>query len=216
MPEGFFGPLYYVSLVVATLVAIIFHEISHGVVALWMGDRTARDAGRLSLNPIRHVHPVGTIILPGILILTAALGVGSGVVFGYAKPVPIDSSKLNNPRHQLLAISLAGPLTNVVLALIGGLLLRVVGVVESIALLQIALPWVLVNVFIAAFNLLPFPPLDGSEIMAWLLPGKARVAFRSAERFAMPVLLVLVLVFPRLFFGIVEPLATWLLGVVLA
>jgi Zn-dependent protease len=216
MPEGFFGPAYYVALAVAALVAIILHEISHGVVALWMGDRTARDAGRLSLNPIRHVDPVGTIILPGILIITAAVGVGSGVVFGYAKPVPIDSSKMRNPRHQLLAVSLAGPFTNLLLAVLGGLLLRAAGALQSVTLLQVALPWVLVNVFIAAFNLLPFPPLDGSEVVAWLLPERARATFRAAERFAMPILLVLLLVFPQFFFGIVGPLATWLLNVVVA
>ena len=216
MPEGFFGPAYYVSLAVAVVVAIILHEISHGVVALWFGDRTAREAGRLSLNPIRHVDPVGTIILPGILILMSVFGVGSGVVFGYAKPVPIDPSRLRSPRHQLLAISLAGPLTNILLAVVGGLLLRAAGSLQSIPLLQVAFPWVLVNVFIAAFNLLPLPPLDGSEVIAWLLPEGARKSFRTAERFAMPLLLVLVLVFPRFLFGIVEPVATWLLSAVLA
>lgn len=201
---------------VAALVAILLHEVSHGVVALWMGDRTAREAGRLSLNPIRHVDPFGTIVLPGILVAAAALGYGSGVIFGYAKPVPIDSSQLRHPRHQLLGISLAGPATNLLLAALGGAVLRLAGALQSEVLLQVALPWILVNLFLAAFNLLPFPPLDGSELVAWLLPGRARTVFRSAQRFGMPLLFVLLLVFPGLFLGLVEPLVRRLLTAILA
>jgi Zn-dependent protease len=181
-----------------------------------VGNRTSRDAGRLSLNPIRHVDPFGTIVLPGILILSAAVGFGSGVVFGYAKLVPIDASNLRNPRHQLLGISLAGPATNILLATVGGLVLRLAGAVQSEVLLQVVVPWVLVNLFIAAFNMLPFPPLDGSEVVAWLLPGRARTSFRSAQRFGMPLLFVLLLAFPGLFARLVEPLVRWPLTAILA
>ncbi len=189
--------------------SIILHELAHGVVALGFGDDTARRAGRLTLNPIRHVDPVGTLILPGVLSL-AGLG-----AFGYAKPVPINPSRMRHPRHDGLLVSLAGPATNLALAGLSILLLRaarpagtpqtVLAYVSAGALGQLPLVdqvlYLLgfVNVTLAVFNALPIPPLDGSALVEWLLPASALPTWWRVRQYAMPILLVLVLLDPGQF-----------------
>jgi Zn-dependent protease len=201
--------LTVVFLVAAFLVGVVLHEVSHGVVALWFGDTTARDAGRLSLNPIRHVDPFGTVVLPGLLIALAVIGPGTGVVFGYAKPVPVRSDKLRRP-EQMLWVGLAGPITNLLLALLCVTAVRValetVGpalVVEPV--LQFLVVWTGVNTLLCIFNLVPIPPLDGSEVVARVLPASARRQFRAAGQYGFLALFALVFLFPEAISAVLDP-----------
>ena len=189
--------------------SIILHELSHGVTALAFGDDTAKRAGRLTLNPLRHIDPIGTIVLPGVLALT---GLGA---FGYAKPVPINPTRMRHPRNSALVVSLAGPATNLALAGISILLLRFArppGTAKAVNFVVSyfgvgALPpadrvlYLLgfVNVTLAVFNALPIPPLDGSALIEWLLPAQAWPTWYTIRRYAMPVLLVVVLLDPGQF-----------------
>ncbi len=191
--------------------SIILHELAHGVTALAFGDDTAKRAGRLTLNPIRHVDPLGTLVLPGVLAL-AGLG-----AFGYAKPVPINPAKMRSPRNDSLVVSLAGPATNLALAGISVLLLRLArpaGTAEAVAFIvstfginsldltdRVLYVFGFVNVTLAVFNALPIPPLDGSAVVTRLLPRAAMPAWYSFQRYSMPVLLILVLLNPRNFLG---------------
>ena len=158
------------------LVAVIFHEVSHGVVALWFGDDTAQRARRLTLNPIRHIDPFGSIILPAMAVLAAL------PVFGYAKPVPVNASRLRNPRRDLVLVSIAGPTTNFLLTAIAAIGARwrhaadgadisgSLGSLQGDLLLKILFYFAFVNLMLGVFNLLPIPPLDGSALLERLLP----------------------------------------------
>lgn len=165
--------LYFGCLVAA----IILHEISHGVVALWFGDDTAKRAGRLTLNPIPHIDLFGSIILPAMLVIA---GVGA---FGWAKPVPVNPAKLRKPREHMLFVGLAGPGTNFLLMTIAALAARmfyepVVTPAGSIFFsdqpfgLQLLVAFALVNLLLGLFNLLPVPPLDGSSLIERVLPAR--------------------------------------------
>jgi Zn-dependent protease len=148
------------------LLSIVVHECAHGLVALWNGDPTARDRGRLTLNPLPHVDPLGSIILPGLLLLTR-----SPFLFGWAKPVPIDWSRLNHPVNDQLKVAMAGPASNVLLALVFAALARVspeVGFWAPLRLMGYA--GVVWNCALAIFNLIPVPPLDGSWVLMRFLP----------------------------------------------
>jgi Zn-dependent protease len=157
------------------VVAVILHEISHGVVALWFGDRTAKEAGRLTLNPVPHIDPLGSIVLPA---MGAILGVP---VIAWAKPVPVNPNRLHNPRRDMLVVSLAGPATNFILMVIAALAARAAfdpstvpfrfGIADLPLGVQILFSFALVNLFLGLFNLLPIPPLDGSAIIERALPG---------------------------------------------
>jgi Zn-dependent protease len=158
------------------VVAVILHEISHGVVALWFGDRTAKDAGRLTLNPVPHIDPFGSILLPA---MGAILGVP---VIAWAKPVPVNPSRLHKPRRDMLFVSLAGPATNFILMVIAAVAARAAfdpsdlppfgATIADLPLgVQILFSFALVNLFLGLFNLLPIPPLDGSAIIERALPG---------------------------------------------
>jgi Zn-dependent protease len=190
---------------VVIIPSIILHEIAHGVVALWCGDDTAKRAGRLTLNPIRHIDPVGTLILPVLLALS---GLG---VFGYAKPVPINPSRMRHPRNDHVLVSLAGPATNLILAGLSILALRAFEPATTLRnLYYLGLPSVgivvqllfllgFLNVILALFNALPIPPLDGSVLVERLLPRSALPTWWQVRRYAMVVLLVLVLADPHHF-----------------
>jgi Zn-dependent protease len=158
------------------VVAIILHEVSHGVVASWFGDDTAKQAGRLTLNPLPHIDPFGSLILP-------AMGALAGLpIFGYAKPVPVDPQRLRHPRRDIIFVSLAGPATNLTLMAIAAVVARAIyssgGVVPgtidqstSNLILEIVFYFALVNMLLGLFNLLPIPPLDGSALLERLLPA---------------------------------------------
>ncbi|MHA6316848.1 site-2 protease family protein [Altererythrobacter sp. CAU 1778] len=160
-------------LVPALVIAIVFHEVAHGWVALALGDPTAKEQRRLTLNPLRHVDPIGTILVPGFL---AVVG---GPIFGWAKPVPVRKDRLDNPRFGMMAVAAAGPGTNFLLAGIGAVLLGVFATQLTPApgaepgLLATGLFYfILINVFLAVFNLLPIPPFDGSHILEGAMPRR--------------------------------------------
>jgi Zn-dependent protease len=177
--------------------SIILHEVSHGVVALWLGDDTAQRAGRLTLNPIKHVDPFGTIILP-LLLALSSLG-----TFGYAKPVPVNVRKLRNPRQHSLYVSLAGPATNITLALLAVVAFRLTvpdtisGFVGDLPLLpQYFFFFGMLNVILAVFNLLPIPPLDGSAMIERFLPHSWWPTWLRYRQYGFGILLLLVFVVP--------------------
>ena len=210
-----------IILIPCIVIAIVFHEVAHGWVANMLGDPTAREQRRLSLNPLRHVDPVGTLILPGILALTGA------PVFGWAKPVPVSARRLNNPRFGMMAVAAAGPGTNLVLALIGALLVGLLlpgeaQVGQPLSILGYALfTFISINVFLALFNLIPLPPFDGSHIVEGLLPDRAARAYGRLRPYGLPLLFLLLLVLPWLFpnLGIIEnfvlPPVEWTQGQIL-
>ena len=208
------------ALIVPLIVAIVFHEVSHGLVANMLGDPTAKEQRRLSLNPLRHVDPVGTVILPGLLALVKA------PVFGWAKPVPVIKQRLRNPRFGMMAVAAAGPGSNLVLAAVGavllGLLVRGVGDVQPAEPLRfIALNlsnFLTINIFLALFNLLPIPPFDGSHIVEGLLPPRAAEVYDRLRPFGFPLVFILLIGLPYLIPGfdlvgrIVLPPVQWLGG----
>lgn len=185
------------ALIVPLVIAIVFHEVAHGMVARALGDPTAQEQRRLSLNPLRHVDPIGTVLLPGVLALAGA------PVFGWAKPVPVNQRRLNNPRFGMMAVAAAGPLTNLVLgaggALLLGLLARTGSDGEVVKFVALNLRnFIVINIFLALFNLLPIPPFDGSHIVEGVLPRRAANAYARLRPFGFPLLLVLLLIVPYL------------------
>jgi Zn-dependent protease len=196
-----------VAIILAAIVpSIMLHEISHGVVALWLGDDTAKKAGRLTLNPIKHVDPLGTIFLPLILAL------GHLGTFGYAKPVPVNVRKLRNPRQHSLYVSLAGPATNIALALLAVVLFRLT-VPDTISGFVSALPLApqfffflgMLNVFLAVFNLLPIPPLDGAAMIERVLPHDWWPTWLRFRQYGFGVLLLLIFVVPGALDRVFDP-----------
>lgn len=170
--------------------SIILHELSHGLVALAFGDDTAKRAGRLTLNPLAHIDPIGTLLLP------AALAVLGFPPFGYAKPVPVNVSRLRKPRNQSLLVSLAGPATNILIAAIAALVLRSAPN-APFSLLEVLYILGAVNTLLAAFNLVPIPPLDGSAVVERFLPARMWPGYLRLRQVALPVLLVLLLLLPQ-------------------
>lgn len=171
--------------------AITLHEAAHGYVARMFGDPTAWQQGRISLNPLRHIDPVGTILLPAMTYLL------SGFMFGWAKPVPVNFGKLRDPKRDMLWVAAAGPGTNLLMALAWALLLKVIlGSAEfqySEALRQMALAGIAVNGMFMMLNLLPLLPLDGGRILVSLLPQRAAWKFAQTERYGMWILILLLL-----------------------
>lgn len=205
--DSVLGVLYFV---VALIPAIVFHEVSHGVVADRLGDPTARAAGRLTLNPVKHIDPFGTVILPGLLLLPRLFGQTAAPVFGYAKPVPINPRNLREPDRQMMWIAAVGPLTNLFLAVVGALALRLAGT-GSVELVRFLFTFILVNVILAVFNLLPLPPLDGSKVLARFLPARAREVYQSMEAYGVLILLVIFFIFPGAIFAFITPIVNGLL-----
>lgn len=150
------------------VISIVVHEVSHGLAALWQGDRTAQYEGRLTLNPIKHIDPVGSILVP----LFCALLPGS-LMFGWAKPVPYNPYNLKNGRTSEFLVAFAGPLSNILIAFIAALVVRTFGPTLPDATVSILAMTILMNLVLALFNLVPLPPLDGSKILANLLPYQA-------------------------------------------
>lgn len=171
----------------------ILHEIAHGYVADRLGDPTARISGRLTLNPLKHIDPYMSILLPLLLILS-----GSPVIFGGAKPVPVDPFNLKEGKKDLALVSLAGPLTNILLAVISSLIVHLISQPSSLVLSFTNIFFTAVvnyNLLLAIFNLIPIPPLDGSKVFALILPEKEAEAYLSMGQFGMIILLFL-LFFP--------------------
>ena len=207
--------------IIPLVIAIVFHEVAHGWVANAFGDPTARRKGRLSLNPLRHVDPVGTVVLPLVLAVTGA------PVFGWAKPVPVVAHRMRNPRFHMVLVALAGPGTNLLLAVLGalafaGFLATRPG--EGLLSLFVAMNlfnFVAINIFLAVFNMLPIPPFDGGHVVEGLLPRRLAVHYAKLSRYGFLLLIALLFVLPQLFpranivDRIVRPPVAWIAGALL-
>lgn len=193
--------IFYIAQIIAFSIAITVHETAHGWIAERFGDRTARAMGRITLNPLAHLDPIGTVILPLFLILTR-----SPYVFGWAKPVPVNPYNLRNPRKNMLWIGLGGPAANIITAIIFSFILRS-GLIISNSLSQLLLVQIiLINLLLAVFNLIPIPPIDGYQILSGLLPQEAAVSYSRIEPYGMWILLAL------LFLGVIGAITGPIVG----
>lgn len=176
----------------ALVIAIVFHEVAHGWVAYAFGDPTAKQARRLTLNPIRHVDPIGTVILPTVLAVSGA------PPFGWAKPVPVRADRLRSPRVQMMLVALAGPGTNFLLAIAGALVFALVAH-DSGTFAHFLFNFMWVNVILGLFNLLPVPPFDGGHVVEGLLPRPLAAQYQKLGRWGLLILILLLFVPPVLF-----------------
>jgi Zn-dependent protease len=181
------------------VIAIVFHEVAHGLVARRLGDPTAQERGRLSLNPIKHIDPFGTVILPLLLAISHA------PMFGWAKPVPVNYARLRHPRRDMVLVALAGPGMNLLLALLGAIALSATLSFSSdpnsptiVFLARNAFNFIFINIFLGIFNLLPVPPFDGGHVVEGLLPAPLAIRFRQIGRYSLLVLMILLLVLPAI------------------
>lgn len=165
----------FIFIIAALILSIVVHEAAHGYAANWLGDPTARLAGRLTLNPLSHIDLLGSIIVPGLLFLSNA-----GLLFGWAKPVPYNPYNLRNQRWGEAIVAGAGPLVNIIIAVVFGLLIRFSGMLDlSPAFLLLAGYIVYINILLAFFNMIPFPPLDGSKVLSAFLPVRAQMRYQE-------------------------------------
>ncbi len=176
---------FFVFQLLVLLFSVVVHEVSHGLMALELGDHTARLAGRLTLNPLKHIDPIGSVALPLILAL-----IPGGVVFGWAKPVPYNPYNLKDPKKGGALIALAGPASNIALASVFAIVYRFGGGFGGIEPLLASI--IIINLALALFNLIPIPPLDGSKIIFWLLPRGTERYQAFLERYGFIILLVLI------------------------
>ncbi|MBW6399774.1 site-2 protease family protein [Roseomonas sp. HJA6] len=195
--------------ILAAVLAITLHEAAHGYAALALGDDTAKRAGRISINPLRHVDPMGTIILPGILVIGQLLATGQVQgVFGWAKPVPVDIWKLRNPRSGMVWVAAAGPAINGVLAIAAAVLAHIViwgqgalGPEATGLLLRFCGLSILSNLVLGLFNLIPLPPLDGGRIMVGILPREPAIALARVEPYGMMIVILGLFIMPMVIPG---------------
>lgn len=201
--------------VVVIILSIIFHEVAHGYVANWLGDPTARLAGRLTLNPLPHIDPVGSVLVPAILALSS-----SPFLIGWAKPVPYNPYNLRHGKWGEALVAFAGPATNILIAVIAAVLVRTLYPVLDPLLVQVAVYTIISNVALAVINLIPIPPIDGSKIVRALLPPRAALAYARLEQATyalgpfglIAVLLLIVYVFDDALGGLISGVVGLLLG----
>ena len=174
------------------LFAITLHEAAHGYVARLCGDHTATIAGRVTLNPIRHIDPIGTLLVPAAILLLSSIG-GGGFLFGWAKPVPVNFGNLNRPKQQMIWVAAAGPGANLLMAILWALALRVFAAVDvdEPFFIEMARAGVFVNIGLMALNLLPVPPLDGGRMLTGMLPARYAWRFARIEPYGLFIVLAL-------------------------
>ena len=211
--SGFWSGLYTASVgVIPVLLAITLHEAAHGYVALKLGDDTALSAGRVTFNPLKHIDRFGTILLPALLLLLK-----SPFLFGYAKPVPVNFSRLNKPRRDMIWVAAAGPATNLILATVSALLLHLV-----VLFPPPAAAWIgdnlrnslVINVVLAVFNMLPLPPLDGGRVAVGLLPDMLAFRLARLERWGLFIIIGALFILPYIGgrLGVDLEIFPWLIG----
>jgi Zn-dependent protease len=188
------GVLFFVALVPS----VILHEVMHGVVALAFGDDTAKQAGRLTLNPLAHIDPLWTLLIPGMMVLLGAPAIGM------AKPVPVNPRKMRHPRNADLVVSLAGPATNIALAVLAGFAFRIFHPALGITR-DVIFSFGVVNVILAVFNLIPLPPLDGSAVLERLLPRQWLTQYMRLRQYGFLVLIVVFFMMNGAFAKILDP-----------
>ena len=178
----------YVYFFIAVIPSIVLHEVSHGYVAYLFGDSTAKESGRLTLNPLKHIDPFGTILLPALLLIAGL------PAFGYAKPVPVNVSRLRDPRRDALYVALVGPFTNILLSAVGYAISELaIHVTYQVWMFQLGAYIGLVNLTLAVFNLLPIPPLDGSAIIERFVPRRHLADYYRFRAAALPIVMILVI-----------------------
>ena len=185
------SPIQYFTIsIIPVLLAITVHEAAHGYAAKHFGDKTAYFLGRITLNPIKHIDPVGTVVIPGMLLLLSA-----PFLFGWAKPVPVNFSNLNNPKKDMMWVALAGPASNLAMAIIWAIVLGLFkssGASYALFIIGMAQVGIMINLVLMLLNLLPIPPLDGGRIAVSLLPSPWSYKLASLERYGMFILIFLI------------------------
>jgi Zn-dependent protease len=201
---------------IPVIFAITLHEAAHGYVARHFGDMTAAAAGRITLNPLRHIDPVGTILVPLVILLTSKLLGGGAILFGWAKPVPVNFARLRRPKQDMLWVALAGPGSNLVMAVFWALMIQLGHMLGSgfatAPLMLMGAAGVFINVILMALNLIPLPPLDGGRVAVSLLPLRQAMQFAKLEPYGLFILLGLM--FTGLLGFILWPLISLFIGLV--
>jgi|SRR5699024_4371597 len=201
------------------ITAITLHEVAHGYVARLFGDDTAQRQGRITLNPIKHIDPVGTLLVPLVMYLMTLMTMGAGLIFGWAKPVPVDASRMRNPKQDMFWVALAGPASNLIMMVLWALLWAQAhhgSAQGSAALADMAMMGIRINIILMALNLLPIPPLDGSRMVSSVLPHQWALNYARIEPYGFFILILLMIsgylgVLMQPFISFAQQVLTWFL-----